>query len=480
MAKKLSLIIKSTVLFIVFSCLTCSILHAQTQFTNTGNMVIHPGATISFPGNFANNGPLTDGGTAVNFNGTTTQTISGTSAISFNNLVVNNTTGITLSRNVSIINTIALTAGRLNLNSNTLTINNAAGTALSRTSGTILSEQTNNSNKIIWSIGTNTVAHVFPFATAAGLYIPFTLTLTAGDIGNVTVSTYPTISNNTPYPATPAAVTNVNRAGADNSANVVDRFWQIDKSGPTGTATLTFSASAAEVGTITTLLAQRWNTTSSTWEDPLPGQVSGATTVTVPGVTSFSPWAMSGNNAPLPIQLLTFTAAVVKDDVNLEWETGMELNNDYFTIERSEKGIEFSEVARVQADPSPAATHKYSYVDHYPFTGRSYYRLKQTDFDGTRTYSALRTVELSEAALTMAVFPNPADDGKFVLDFHRSLETPATIVVYDVMGKVVFRGIANEGVKTYAIALDANAKSGAYVVRAENADFSIHEKVILK
>jgi len=456
------------------------ILHAQNQLTNSGNLQIHAGATITFFGDFANNGTLTDGGTAVNFGGTATQIISGTSAISFNNLIVSNATGVTLQRNIDIVNSLALTAGQLNLNSNTLTVNNAAGTAISRTSGYIASEQTNNSAKLIWGIGANTSVHVFPFGTAAGVYIPFTLMVTAGNIGNVTVSTYPTASNNTPYPTTPASVTNVDRYGVNNSANVVDRFWQIDKDGASGTATLTFTATAAEVGTISTLLAQRWNTTTSKWENPLGGQSSGATTVTVSGVTAFSPWAVSGNNAPLPIQLLNFTATVIKGDVDLNWETATELNNDYFTVQRSDEGLDFSDIGKIQADVSRETTHKYNYVDRNPFFGRSYYRLKQTDFDGAYTYSALRMIKIEEPMSKMTVFPNPAKDSEFSLDFYNSLETPTAVVVYDVMGRIVFSGVVNQGVRIYAIHLSNNSKTGEYIVKAANTDFNVQKRVILE
>ncbi|MEJ7647012.1 MAG: T9SS type A sorting domain-containing protein [Chryseolinea sp.] len=457
-----------------------AVLHGQNQLTNTGNLQIHAGATVTFFGDFANNGTLTDGGTAVSFNGTATQIISGASTTSFNNLILNNGTGFTLQRSISIINSMALTAGQLNLNLNTLTVINPAGTAVSRTLGHILSEQTNNSNKVIWSIGTNTSAHVFPFATAAGVYIPFSLTVTAGTIGNVTVSTYPTASNNTPYPTSPVLVTDVNRFGLDNSANVVDRFWQIDKDGPTGTATLNFTATPAEIGTITTLLAQRWNALTSKWEDPIAGQSSGATTATVAGVTAFSPWTLAGNNAPLPIELLSFTATVVKGHVDVNWETTSEVNNDYFTVQRSEDGIAFEEMVKIPANPSVEITHKYNYLDRNPFSGKSYYRLKQTDFDGVYSYSKPRMVEITESAAGMTAFPNPAIDHQFSLDFHNSLETPTAVVVYDVMGKIVFSGVVNQGIRIFPIELNSNLTTGEYIVKAENGDFSVQERIILE
>src|SRR5205085_4478887 len=100
-----------------------------------------------------------------------------------------------------------------------------------------------------WNMASTTGAHVFPFGTAGGSYIPYTLNLTAGTIGNVTVSTYPTAVNNTPYPTTPTNVTHVrNSSGVDNSLNTVDRFWEVNRTGASGTVTMTFVATAAEVG----------------------------------------------------------------------------------------------------------------------------------------------------------------------------------------------------------------------------------------
>lgn len=452
---------------------------AQNQCTNSGNFQIFSGANVAFFGNFANNGTVTDGGN-VFFAGSSAQQISGSSVTTLNNFTVNNAAGATLQQALTISTTLTLTAGALNLNARTLTISNQAATAVARTSGYIVSENVNNYGKVKWAIGTNTTAHVFPFGSAAGTYIPFTLQVTAGDIGNVTVSTYPTAADNTPYPTVPETVTNVNRLGVDNSANVVDRFWQIDKDGASGTANLTFQATAAEVGTITSLQAQRWNTAATKWEEPIAGQSSTATSVTVSGVTSFSPWTLSGNNAPLPIVMLSFIAIPGNNRVvDLHWKTASEKNNDYFTVQRSKDGLDFYNIGKVAAGNDPKSLQKYSYTDREALPGKSYYRLKQTDLDGVFDYSEIRMVELGDFLPSLTAYPNPTTDGVFSLDFQHSLESSTSVTVHDMLGKVVFRGLVDQGMSVYTIQLH-HSPAGVYVVKTLNEKSSFQKTIILK
>ncbi|MBT1708811.1 T9SS type A sorting domain-containing protein [Fulvivirgaceae bacterium PWU5] len=354
-------------------------------------------------------------------------------------------------------------------------VENSAANAITRTSGYIKIEA-NTMSKLKWSIGTNTSAHVFPFVTAAGVYVPFTLQVTAGDIGHVAVSTYPTAANNTPYPAT---VTHVNILGVDNSANVVDRFWQIDKDGPSGTATLTFQAALAEVGSITTLRAQRWNSTTNNWDAPLPGQTSTATSVTVPGVTTFSPWAVSGNNAPLPVELISFTAKAIDKYVELDWITASERNNDYFTIQRSKGGINFLDIATVDAGPTGSIAQEYSYTDLDALPGKSYYRLKQTDLDGTVEFLDIRMVQLDELPPGLTAYPNPVTNGKLFLDFNSELKSEASITISDLAGKVVFSTTVAAGTRFYTIDL-SRSPAGAYMLRAFSTQSNFQQIVVIR
>lgn len=396
----------------IFLCVAfCGNVSAQGTFNNTGNFRLHTDANIAFYGNFSNSGTFTDGGTSARFVGTSNQTISGSSVTSFNHLYVNNTAGVTLNQDAGVNSVLELTAGPLTLNSRLFTISSGAPTAVVRNSGYVVSEQTNNSGRLRWNIGTTTGTHEFPFGAADGTYIPFAANLTAGNIGNLTLATYPTAVDNTPYPTTPNAVTTmVDSSAMDNSLNTVDRFWQIDKDGPSGTATLTFTATPAEMGSIQyDIRARRWNTATQEWDAPLPGQSATATSATVPGVTDFSPWTMAGSVTPLPIELLSFTAqANDQRTVDLGWVTATEINNDYFTVERSQDLIHYETVTIQDGAGNSNQILAYTDVDLQPYDGTSYYRLKQTDFDGSFSYSAPVSVNLEHAlAFDLAVFPNP-------------------------------------------------------------------------
>lgn len=100
--------------------------------------------------------------------------------------------------------------------------------------------------------------------------------------------------------------------------------------------------------------------------------------------------------------------------VQLTWSTASENINNYFTIERSADGEWYEAVGDVPGSGTTKEPHYYGYEDRMPLAGRSYYRLKQTDFDGTSTYSRVVVIDNDVHLVpTLTVFPNPYD-GKSV------------------------------------------------------------------
>ncbi|MEM6725683.1 MAG: T9SS type A sorting domain-containing protein, partial [Bacteroidota bacterium] len=113
----------------------------------------------------------------------------------------------------------------------------------------------------------------------------------------------------------------------------------------------------------------------------------------------------------LPIELISFEAEAQDNFTTyLEWETLTELNNDYFTIERSFDGRNFEAILQVEGAGNSQQTLWYEAIDPSPQIGINYYRLKQTDFDGTYSYSEIRTAKFEhDTDLGLIdVFPNPA------------------------------------------------------------------------
>ena len=94
----------------------------------------------------------------------------------------------------------------------------------------------------------------------------------------------------------------------------------------------------------------------------------------------------------LPVELLSFDAKPIEEAVQLIWETASENNNDFFTLEKSVNGSDWSAIGTVNGAGNSQEMLSYEFTDRNPLNGISYYRLKQTDFDGNFEYSDIRSV----------------------------------------------------------------------------------------
>ncbi|MEP7168435.1 MAG: T9SS type A sorting domain-containing protein [Bacteroidota bacterium] len=425
--------------------------NAGTTITNNG--------TIELTGNWTNNTGNTVFGTSqgtVIMNGAN-QLINGTDQTAFNTLTLLNGTK-TLQQNALTGGINAVPSGVLNinnavldLNSKIVTVNNPFVAAITNSTGYIYSEQTGNLSKVTWNIGNVAGNHIIPFGNTltAGVQIPFTFNLISGNTGNITVSTYKTAANNTPYPVTPIAVTHVyNTTGIDNSANMVDRFWEVDANG-TGTGSLKFTWAAGENAANGNVnpRAQRWFSSTQGWELPLSGQSNPSVqSVNIPynivpfvtGNQSSFPWAVSLESSPLPIELISFTASSINNkQVSCKWSTASEINNDYFTVEKSQNGRTFDEAGRAEGAGNSTSVLDYSFIDEHPFNSISYYRLKQTDFNGSYSYSEIVAVTITkENNPGFSVFPNPVKDN-LNIEFTSDNKQEVQLQLYDISGRKV-------------------------------------------
>ncbi len=109
----------------------------------------------------------------------------------------------------------------------------------------------------------------------------------------------------------------------------------------------------------------------------------------------------------LPIELLHFEAKRDADQVLLEWATEFEWNNDFFTIERSQNGIEFIEIGKVNSFGNSNRQRNYFFEDQHPKNGINYYRIKQTDLDGKFSYSNVISLNYLLFPFEFQFYPNP-------------------------------------------------------------------------
>ncbi|MBO4873951.1 MAG: T9SS type A sorting domain-containing protein [Bacteroidales bacterium] len=183
----------------------------------------------------------------------------------------------------------------------------------------------------------------------------------------------------------------------------------------------------------------------------------------------------------LPIELLSFTATCDGKSSLVEWTTATERNNDYFSLERSDDAINFTEIARIAGAGNSIEPLDYSYTDFGIHGGDNYYRLVQVDYDGTRTISEIvvaNCIEPEVAEPDVQAYPNPFNDElTVVLDNFGN--RAATIEVYDMLGKLIYTNKIAAPQNSYETILNlSNLPPAAYTVRVSTADFVINKNVV--
>ncbi|MGB0524732.1 MAG: T9SS type A sorting domain-containing protein [Flammeovirgaceae bacterium] len=125
-----------------------------------------------------------------------------------------------------------------------------------------------------------------------------------------------------------------------------------------------------------------------------------------------------GNNgcSLLPITLIYFRAALNENQVDLMWATASEENNDFFTVEKSLDGINYTKIGEVLGAGESQHLEQYSLIDGGELASITYYRLKQTDYDGTFSYSKVIQVYKENVGGYANVFPNPTASNTFKVD----------------------------------------------------------------
>jgi hypothetical protein len=124
------------------------------------------------------------------------------------------------------------------------------------------------------------------------------------------------------------------------------------------------------------------------------------------------------NQISLPVELLSFNAEKELDRVKLSWTTLTEVNNDYFTIERSTDGKYFEEIVRKRGAGNSTDRITYVAYDMRPLPGYNYYRLRQTDFDGKFKTFEIRKVyfESDEVEAAITIYPNPNNGDQLFME----------------------------------------------------------------
>lgn len=158
------------------------------------------------------------------------------------------------------------------------------------------------------------------------------------------------------------------------------------------------------------------------------------------------------NPSTLPIELLDFSLKEneLKSNVKLNWTTATETNNNYFTIERSKMGLTWNPIGKIKGAGNSQEILNYSFTDLLPQNGISYYRLKQTDFDGKFSYSPILSCNL-KVNKSFMFYPNPSKEGQ-AITLRSKFPIESSIKIFNMQGvliKEVLPSIEKSKLKLY-------------------------------
>lgn len=190
------------------------------------------------------------------------------------------------------------------------------------------------------------------------------------------------------------------------------------------------------------------------------------------------PW--SRNATSLPVSLINFRASCQGSETTLYWATATELNNDYFTIERSYDGKSFEKIFTVPGAANSNDINTYS-INDAEFKNAVYYRLSQTDFDGT--CKILKTIfsDCNNSFQMNPVLMNNCSEGFVQVQFNSIVEKSYLITVIDVNGKLVYQQVikATDGISSFIVPVD-NWSKGVYTYSLKDDVSVIGDKFFIE
>ena len=193
-------------------------------------------------------------------------------------------------------------------------------------------------------------------------------------------------------------------------------------------------------------------------------------TVTASGI-GFSHFGAGGDddNNPLPVELSTFNGNCVENGVEIMWQTESEYNSSHFILEYSRDGEEWSIINMQDAALNSNEQISYFFFDENAVSGNNYYRLTQTDVDGTtETFNIINVNCENNTSSYFTIYPNPSDGNIHLILNDQRIIGEASIRVIDTKGNVVLKKPieVKNGINMYI--LDEEISSGIYYINIMN------------
>ncbi|MCO5231425.1 MAG: T9SS type A sorting domain-containing protein [Chitinophagales bacterium] len=173
----------------------------------------------------------------------------------------------------------------------------------------------------------------------------------------------------------------------------------------------------------------------------------------------------------LPVELVSFSGKIINCTSLLTWETASELNNDFFEIRKSENGVNWQTVGKVNGNGTSSLPHSYSFIDDEIYSDGVYYQLFQQDYDGQSELSKVIYLEDENCneKIDLKLYPNPASE---ILKIKLSKSHGVfDILIFDALGKLVKRSLSNSS-KSASFSIN-DLPVGTYLITLKFKDYDM-------
>lgn len=207
-------------------------------------------------------------------------------------------------------------------------------------------------------------------------------------------------------------------------------------------------------------------------------------TVDYDGSTRGSPAKIGADDGPeayLPIYLASFIVYKENENVNIKWQTSSEINNDYFTVQRSFDGEMFEDISIVKGAGNSTVEKKYQYIDKLQTNFKTiYYRIKQTDYDGKYTYSVVKNVNNNNGiSTTLNFYPNPGK-GDLLNIIVSNSEQKYNLEIYSLAGQLIFSNIIETVNSESTVKFAERLNPGVYLLKLQSDNEVLMDKFYVK
>ena len=436
---------------------------------------------INIAGDLINNGTINPSTSTVQFNGSTSQSITG-SPITFNNLTLDNGSTLQIAQEVDVLNDLTMSSGNIS-NSSVLTIGSSSANpgSLTYTAGTILGPLrryfTNAVGSSFFPVGNSSVIRdiTINFTSAPGTDQYLTATYASGLPTNPSGQTY---ADGLPLTTSDGQIIQ----------NYEDEgYWEINPTNDNYNSSINSAAynltlhmntlSVANDYTKVRIIKSAGSNTADlnhiSWTALTHVSATGNNsdfTVTASGI-GFSHFGAGGDsdNNPLPVELSTFNGNCVENGTEIMWQTESEYNSSHFILEYSRDGEEWSIINMQDAALNSNEQISYYFFDENAVSGNNYYRLTQTDIDGTtETFEIINVNCENNESSYFTIYPNPSDGNIHLILNDQRIIGEASIRVIDTKGNVVLKKPieVKNGINMYI--LDEEISSGIYYINIMN------------